>query len=220
MPKAKFAFKRKAPVAGASSPQASIVLPTLPSTGKMTAQALLIPQTSTSNLTLSSRSFEYITLESLSNSILQRDLSISDLDHCIVNLIPSTLPVKGDDPAPGIVTPMDISAIHVRNITDTVLLFPQIAGSVLLHDVSRCTLVLGCHQVRLSDACASPKVSEPFLTIVPNAHLEQGGRISLHTLQSSPRALFGRSFFWIPKLASAVFRCASKVVIPIISFRI
>jgi len=106
----------------------------------------------TSNLVLSSRSYEYVTSQSLAFSSLQQHLTISDLDHCVVNLIPSTIVTTGGADGPkahGLTTSLDISAIHVRNLTDTVLLLPPINGSVLLHDLARCTLVLGCHQFRM-----------------------------------------------------------------------
>ena len=142
VPKAKFAFKRK--VTGASSPLTASALPR----SGTTLGTSPIPQTSTSNLMLSSRSFEYITLESFPNSILQQDLTISDLDHCIVNLVPPTMLAKDEAIPRAQGSPfLDISALHVRNLTDTLLLLPPIDGSILLHDLSRCTLVLGCHQV-------------------------------------------------------------------------
>jgi len=167
VPKAKFAFKRKAPAA--SSQLTTSTLPTVETTsGNLSCPT---PQTSTSNLALSSRSFEYITLEPLQNSIMQQDMTISDLDHCIVNLIPPAKLVKDDAVQDGRVHgsfSLDISAIHVRNLTDTVLLLPSIDGSVLLHDLSRCTLVLGCHQFRMH---ASNNV-DVFLTIPSNPVIE------------------------------------------------
>lgn len=163
IPKAKFAFKRKAPVA--SFPLATSALPI----SEMLTQTPSIPQTSTSNLVLSSRSFEYVAFESLPRSILQQDLTISNLDHCIVNLIPPTLPVKNDVIGQAQGTPsLDVSALHVRNLTDTVLILPPIDGSVLLHDLSRCTLILGCHQFRMH---ASNNV-DVFLSIPSNPVIE------------------------------------------------
>lgn len=155
VPKAKFTFKRKAPGVVSSPPTA--VASSIPE-----ATSASIPhQTSiTSNLVLSSRSYESVTLQSLAYSSLQQDLTISDLDHCVVNLIPLATvgAVHEDGPkAHGPTASLDISAIHVRNLTDTVLLLPPINGSVLLHDLARCTLVLGCHQVRSSVARAFPE---------------------------------------------------------------
>jgi hypothetical protein len=148
VPKAKFAFKRKAPVVSSPPTAAASSVPQMTS---QTSASNLHQASITSNLVLSSRSYEYVTSQSLAFSSLQQHLTISDLDHCVVNLIPSTIVTTGGADGPkahGLTTSLDISAIHVRNLTDTVLLLPPINGSVLLHDLARCTLVLGCHQVR------------------------------------------------------------------------
>ena len=74
----------------------------------------------------------------LPSHLAQSDLSISDLDHCIVNLLPSALSSSssGND------TPLIITALHARN------LLPNVDGGALIHDLERCVVVLGCHQVR------------------------------------------------------------------------
>jgi hypothetical protein len=71
------------------------------------------------------------------------DLTISDLNNCIVNLLPDA---SGGHSSRD--SSLKISALHIRNLTDTVLLLPIIQGSVLLHDLRRCVVVAGCHQVR------------------------------------------------------------------------
>jgi len=63
------------------------------------------------------------------------DVSISDLDNCIVNLLP------GDEDY------TKITALHVQRVSRSVVLLPQISGSIILHDLSECVIVVGCHQV-------------------------------------------------------------------------
>lgn len=135
-PKLKFSFKRKEKPAE-SSLQSSITVVD-------NALATTVPMTT--NLALSSRSRSYLTLRSLPDSVFKAhlfDLTISDLDGCIVNLLPHL------SKQPSLLTNnLDISALHVRKISNTILLLPEINGSILLHDLSRCVVVVGCHQVR------------------------------------------------------------------------
>ncbi|KAF8062274.1 tubulin binding cofactor C-domain-containing protein [Lyophyllum atratum] len=156
-PKSKFAFKRKAPVAHTTS---SVPAPQFNS--GVPGPAL---QPTTTNLSLSSHSHQYLTLESLPKSPYLQDLAISDLDHCIVNLIPP-LPSDDVDQTPDF--PLEISALHIRNLSDTVLLIPPIHGSVLIHELTRCTIVIGCHQFRMH---TSHNV-DVYLSILSNPVIE------------------------------------------------
>ncbi|KAI0703035.1 tubulin binding cofactor C-domain-containing protein [Cytidiella melzeri] len=67
------------------------------------------------------------------------DVAVSDLTRCVVNFLS-----EGPD-----VPTRVVSALHARNLVDTVLLLPRIAGSALLHDLANCVIVLGCHQFRM-----------------------------------------------------------------------
>jgi len=89
-----------------------------------------------SYLTLSSHSHSRLSFSSLPNSqdFSESDMTIADLDNCIVDLVGQT-------------TRPILTAIHIRNISDTILVLPIIKGSVLLHDIKRCIIVVGCHQV-------------------------------------------------------------------------
>ncbi|KAH9947804.1 tubulin binding cofactor C-domain-containing protein [Amylocystis lapponica] len=141
-PKPKFAFKRKAnkPSPSASPaqerpPSASIPAPAVPNDTQLS-----------SGLSLSGQSHRFLTLASLSapRSSPTSDITISDLDHCVVNLLP---PPSSHDPD-GTHT-IRFTALHARNLAHCVLIMPRIDGSALLHDMSRCTVVLGCHQYRM-----------------------------------------------------------------------
>ena len=137
--KPKFAFKRKPASKPNPPPTAG------PSTSATTPSVPARPLPST-YLTLSSKSHEHLTLESLPSLVEpsntpQSDLTIADLDHCVVD--PCT-PKKPVEPA---ALGMTFTALHIRDIRDTILLLPSIKGSVLLHNATRCIIAVGCHQV-------------------------------------------------------------------------
>lgn len=93
-------------------------------------------------VTISGRSHEFLDLSALPASVTATDLSISDLDHCVVYMLPGPS-LDGNAPARNV----KITALHVRNVKNSVLIMPIVEGSALLHDLSRCILALGCHQV-------------------------------------------------------------------------
>ncbi|KAG6816395.1 hypothetical protein H0H87_006307 [Tephrocybe sp. NHM501043] len=149
-PKSKFAFKRKAatPVSINSSRPTDTVGPrnTIPQ---------LVP---TTNLSISGHTSQLLTPDSLpSSSSSGRDLAIHDLSGCIVNLLPS----DGR-------TSLDLSAVHIQDLTDTVLLLPAINGSVLIHNLRKCTIVVGCHQFRMH----SSQNVDIYLDITSNPIIE------------------------------------------------
>ena len=147
MPKSKFAFKRRPAAAVAatnfeSPPSESSSTQTSPPPSQTQNPPLSLA--ASTHLSLSSQSHRYLTREDLPSHPAQSDLSISDLDHCIVNLLPSALSSSSS----GNYTPLIISALHARNLSDCVVLLPGVDGSALIHDLDRCVVVLGCHQVR------------------------------------------------------------------------
>lgn len=127
-PKPKFAFRRTAAPSKAS-PHVDAPTPVQNT-----------PTNTTSNLTIASYQNRYLNISVLPTASLDRasDLSISDLQGCVVNLL-----------AP---LPHDFSAVHIRNLKDCLLLLPLIKGSILLHNLIHCTLVVGCHQLRMHDS--------------------------------------------------------------------
>nr|GAT44397.1 predicted protein [Mycena chlorophos] len=148
VPKSKFAFKRKTATAATASTQS--VPPTLLPLPNAAGPAR---ETST-NMILSSHTRRYLTHDALPlKTSPTSDLTISDLNHCIVNLLGPEL---------------RISALHIRNLVDTVLLLPSIAGSVLLHDLRRCIVVVACHQFRMHTS----SVVDIYLSISSNPIIE------------------------------------------------
>lgn len=77
----------------------------------------------------------------------QSDLTISDLDHCIVNLCSSTSQYQSDSAQPW---SHALTALHIQNLRSTIVILPNISGSILLHDLERCIIVSSCHQARRS----------------------------------------------------------------------
>lgn len=68
------------------------------------------------------------------------DLIISDLDHCIVDLRATAGPLGSQNQ-------LDLTALHIRDLKDTLLILPNVKGSVILHNLHRCTAIVTCHQV-------------------------------------------------------------------------
>ena len=149
IPKSKFAFKRRPAAAATTNFNSPLSEPSStqpPPPHLQTQSAPPPPPAASTHLSLSSHSHRYLTREDLPSHPAQSDLSISDLDHCIVNLLPSpsALPSSSSE----VDTPLIISALHARNLSDCVVLLPGVDGSALIHDLERCVVVLGCHQVR------------------------------------------------------------------------
>ncbi|KAF8892925.1 tubulin binding cofactor C-domain-containing protein [Infundibulicybe gibba] len=151
-PKSKFAFKRKANPPVITEQSLLPPKPSTPVTFQVSAEAAEVKWKST-HVSLSSRSNEYLTLESLPEASSQHhEVTISQLDNCIVNLLPA----------------LDISALHIKDLTNTLLLLPAINGSIILHHLNRCTLVLACHQFRMH----SSKTVDVLLNVSSNPIIE------------------------------------------------
>ncbi|KAJ3768321.1 tubulin binding cofactor C-domain-containing protein [Lentinula raphanica] len=142
----KFAFKRK--------PKET----TQPASKVITASATrnVAP---TSSLTLSSFTLKYITSDDLPDPEtiapeLRSELSIIDMDSCILNLLNTKQ--------------YEISALHVRNVKSSILLLPILEGSIILHDLTNCLVVVGCHQFRMH----SSKNIDVYLSIQSNPIIE------------------------------------------------
>jgi hypothetical protein len=124
--KPKFAFKRKEKVEK-TTPDAPDVKAPLPTEA--------INRSPTSHLLLTSKSgcsLTFTSLQDASSLPIDSELIITNLDNCIVDLMESDSP----------------TAVHIRDVTDCALFLPVINGSVLLHDLQRCVVVIpGCHQV-------------------------------------------------------------------------
>ncbi|KAJ7216622.1 tubulin binding cofactor C-domain-containing protein [Mycena pura] len=163
IPKTKFAFKRRLPMQSSAPTSAS------PASAAVPAASSPPPYMSAStNLILSSHSLRYLSKNSLPSAPHVSDLTISDLNKCVVNLLPDT----GGEAAEGS-SSMELSGLHIRNLTDTILLLPNTQGSVLLHDLHRCIVVVGCHQFRIHTSTSV----DVYLSIPSTAVIEHCSRI-------------------------------------------
>jgi len=92
--------------------------------------------------TLAVFSHRYLTILDIRSSNTSAEVSVSDLDECIVNLLP------GDE------DDSKITALHVQRVSRSVILLPRISGSIILYDLSQCVIVVGCHQFRMHSSTA------------------------------------------------------------------
>jgi tubulin-specific chaperone C len=167
-PKTRFSFKRKT-----SKPPPSDATPALSPSSRDAkthgeGDGVLVMSTfhklsSHSHCRLSSRS-----IPTFGAGPPSSDLTISDLDRCIVDLCS---PVEA---APQ--NQFSLTALYVRDLKESILILPNVKGSVLFHNLHRCTVIVGCQQASNSlfhvGAC-------PYLSYaVPHAQLDQRPRIS------------------------------------------
>ncbi len=167
LPKKKFAFKRKAdrpPVLAVPtlppSPQAT---PPQPGRDHLSAVSTFQKLSARSNCRLSWQS-----LPTFGDDTPTFDLTISDLNRCIVDLCS---PAKIASPY----HQLSLTALHIRDLKDTILILPNVKGSVLLHNLHTCTVIIACHQAStsLSDIGDSSYLLHP----VPHAQFDARSRI-------------------------------------------
>ncbi|KAH6910775.1 tubulin binding cofactor C-domain-containing protein [Coprinopsis sp. MPI-PUGE-AT-0042] len=173
--KPRFSFKRKTPASTPTPP------PPIPSSSAVLGQPVKATEVapSTRNLTLESRQYAYIDASDLNlseSTAASPDLSISDLSHCIVNLLPlfnqalssssSSSDAEGSTTAP-------FGAYHIRNLTNCIVLLPFCPGSALIHELRNCSLALGCHQFRMHNSTST----DIYLDITSNPIIEGCSRI-------------------------------------------
>jgi hypothetical protein len=138
-PKTKFTFKRKTNKPPLSA--ASTLLPSSHDANELGKRDDL-PGTSDFHK-LSSHSHCRLHLQSIPTfgaGPPLSDLTISDLDHCIVDLrAPAETVSRQSQPG--------LTALRIRDLKETVLILPNVNGSVLLYNLYRCTVIVTCHQV-------------------------------------------------------------------------
>ncbi|GAA5955443.1 hypothetical protein JCM3765_006780 [Sporobolomyces pararoseus] len=147
--KAKFSFKR--PTRAASDDCADTHGPPkapIASGSRFDPTPISIPSTS---LTLSSRTNEYLSFDSLPSTDCshQEALLLQDLSNCFVELIPpSNQSFSSADDA----SKASFPAVYLSGLKACTVLLPTIQGSVMVHECEECELVLGGHQFRMHDS--------------------------------------------------------------------
>ena len=158
LPKKKFAFKRKADrppgFAPPTLPPSSQATPSQPGQDHLSEVSTFHKLSAHSNCRLSLRS-----LPTFGDDTPTFDLTISDLNRCIVDLCsPSTITSPHRQ--------FPLTSLHIRDLKDTILILPNVDGSVLLHNLHTCTVIVACHQasIPLSDIgeCSYPLRPVPY----------------------------------------------------------
>ena len=119
--KGRFAF-RKANISASTKPDSSTT---------QRANQTALPMTL--DTPVETKIWAYLTNTTLSDSSMDGALTISNLDHCVVNVVDS-----------------DLTAVHIRNVKNSLLLLGKVNGSLLAHDLENCTIFVSSHQVSYS----------------------------------------------------------------------
>jgi hypothetical protein len=140
-PKTRFTFKRKAdkPVLSA----AQTPLPSSSGRDELEEKNGVVGTSTVHELSSHSNCRLFLrSIPTLGAGPQSSDLTISDLDCCIVDLCGTadTMPHQNQ---------LCLTALHVHNLKDTILILPNVEGSVLLHHLYRCTVIVGCHQASI-----------------------------------------------------------------------
>ncbi|KAI0050272.1 TBCC-domain-containing protein [Auriscalpium vulgare] len=195
--KPKFSFKRKAAQPAGIQPAS---MPTRTGNEAVSAHAVppqLLPSTfhtlsSHSHRSLSSQDIPTLRLSDSSQS----GLTIADLDHCLVDLRPAV----PNDTAQVTLQPAPLTALHIRNVLDSILVLPPLKGSVILHNVTRCVVVVGCHQFRMH---TSTDV-HVYLYIPSGPIIEDCSRVAFAPYPAFLRSMYPDGHFPLNNTYSAV----------------
>jgi tubulin-specific chaperone C len=133
--KPRFAFRRKG---GPSSSKPVTPDPKLDS-AQITKHDLA---SSTDAASISGKTGSYVTGATLPSLTTDKssDLTIVDLDFCFVDLRQAI-----DDG--NVQSAVSISAVHVRNVRNSIIFLPKLQGSILIYDMKNCVLAVECQQV-------------------------------------------------------------------------
>ncbi|KAL5514819.1 hypothetical protein ACEPAG_2135 [Sanghuangporus baumii] len=145
--KGSFVFKKKAP--SASPKRATGSSTTKPAAQPAITEPLVqvTQATPTASLQIASLSHRCFTLSPLpdsASSITGTDLTITSIDHCIVDILPVVEDIRNDRLRP--------RALHIRDVKNSVLILGYVQGSILAHNLERCVIVAACHQLRVHNS--------------------------------------------------------------------
>ena len=172
LPKKKFVFKRRAdrpPVVDVPtlppSPQATLAQP---GRDHLSTVSTFYRLSKHSNCRLSLKS-----LPTFGDDTPTFDLTISDLNRCIVDLCsPAKISSPHHQPP--------LTALHIRDLKDTILILPNVKGSVLLYNLHMCTVIVACHQASIS--LSDLEDCSYLLCQVPHAQFNARSRIPCNDL--------------------------------------
>ncbi|KAI7867829.1 tubulin binding cofactor C-domain-containing protein [Spinellus fusiger] len=143
-------------------------------------------------LRFSDISHQWLTLKDLSPSDRKsRDVSLSNLHRCVVSLLDDTLCV---------------SAVHIKNVTECIILCGTVEGSVLLYGFSKSIMVIDCHQFRMHDA----ENVDILLCVSSHPIIEDSQNVRVGPFKKQEKVLnyFNQmeDFNWLKKTASPNWR--------------
>lgn len=136
-PKKGFAFQRK-PNAAASPTSDQPPRHSSSMTSSQLAEKTTPPSNMVSStfLSLSDRSREFLTASSLGGHNGQSDLHLVNLSYCTIDLRTAA-------------SSLILQAVQIRNLTRCIVQLGDVQGSVMIHDCTSCLFVLGCRQFRI-----------------------------------------------------------------------
>ncbi|KAG1859996.1 tubulin binding cofactor C-domain-containing protein [Suillus tomentosus] len=157
--KTKFAFKRKV----------KIPLPASAETAMPPAQtnALAMPTApiSSASRTISNHCNSYLSRSCLSgpsSSTNHIEVSIIRVSNSVLNLLTTT------NESTLSANTVSLSALHIRDIQNSILILGSVDGSIMLHNLTNCVVVAGCHQFRMHNSTAV----DAYLDITSNPIIE------------------------------------------------
>lgn len=140
----KFAFKRKVKIpasAETATPPPQVNAPAIPTS-----------TISSASRTISNHSNHYLSRSCLSgpsSSTNHIEASILSISSSILNLLTAT-----NESTLLSANPVSLSALHIRDIQNSILILGTVNGSIMLHNLTNCVVVAGCHQFRMHNSTA------------------------------------------------------------------
>ena len=126
-------------------------MPSSPSTETNTPASIITPTitertTPIISRTITNRSDCYLSRSCLSDITSftdQIEVSITNVSRSILDLLPSK------DKSTLSTNIISLSALHISDIQDSILILGHVDGSIMLHKLTNCVVVAGCHQVEI-----------------------------------------------------------------------
>ncbi|KAG1752139.1 tubulin binding cofactor C-domain-containing protein [Suillus lakei] len=184
--KTKFAFKRKAKIPASASSETA----TLP------APAIVAPAIPTTTISSASRTISNHSNCYLSRSCLSGTSSSTDHIEVILNLLMST------NESTLSANTISLSALHIRDIQNSILILGTVDGSIMLHNLTNCVVVAGCHQFRMHNSTAV----DAYLDITSNPIIESCDQVRFGVYPSELKTttdqqpLFAKNYTELPFL--------------------
>ncbi|KAG2058006.1 hypothetical protein BDR06DRAFT_876976 [Suillus hirtellus] len=157
--KTKFAFKRKVKIPAPASAETA--------TPPAQTNALAMPTApiSSASRTISNHSNSYLSRSCLSGPSSSTDhieVSIIRVSNSVLNLLTTTNESNLS------ASTVSLSALHIRDIQNSILILGSVDGSIMLHNLTNCVVVAGCHQFRMHNSTAV----DAYLDITSNPIIE------------------------------------------------